>query len=96
FKYGGASRFIQEAKEEYGSDLYIISASSGNPTLAVACAPKVLFCKCAVFITRDASQEATESLKPEDVGVVAGGNLYSETLEKTKAAVAANPNAYVL
>lgn len=36
-----------------------------------------------------------EFLKREDAEVVVGGDLYSEALEKAKAAVAANPKAYV-
>lgn len=34
-------------------------------------------------------------LKQEEAKVVVEGDLYSEALEKAKAAVAANPNAYV-
>lgn len=37
----------------------------------------------------------TEFLKREDAEVVIGGDLYSEVLDRAKAAVAANQNAYV-
>lgn len=54
-----------------------------------------MFLKCTVFITRDASQEVIEFLKREDAEVIIGGDLHAEVLERAKAAVAANPNAYV-
>ena len=63
--------------------------------LAAACASKILFLKCMVFITRDTSRDVIEFLKREDAEVVIQGNTYSEALEKAKAAVAANQNAYV-
>ena len=64
--------------------------------LAAACASKILFLKCMVFITRDTSRDVIEFLKREDAEVVIQGNTCSEALEKAKAAVAANQNAYVL
>lgn len=88
--------FIQQAKQKHGKNLRVIAASSGNAALAAACASKVLFLDCTVFVTRDASEEVIEFLKREDAEVIVGGNLYSEALEKAKAAVTANPNAYVL
>jgi L-serine/L-threonine ammonia-lyase len=93
--YRGVSDFIQKAKQKHGSNLRIIAASSDNAALAAACASKALFLKCTVFVTRDTSQNVIEFLKREDAEVVIGGSSYSETLEKAKAAVAANPNAYV-
>jgi threonine dehydratase len=74
--------------------LHIIVASSSNAALAVACASKILFLKCTVFITRHASQEVIEFLKREDAEVIQDSS-YSKAHEKAKAAVAANPNAYV-
>lgn len=93
--YRGVSDFIQKAKQKHGSDLRIIAASSDNAALAAACASKALFLKCTVFVTRDTSQNVIEFLKREDAEVVIEGNSYSEALERAKAAVAANPNAYV-
>ena len=46
--------------------------------LAAACASKVLFLKCTVFITRDTRQDVIEFLKREDAEVVIQGNTYSE------------------
>jgi len=66
-----------------------------NAALAAACASKVLFLKCTVFVTRGASRDVIEFLEREEAEVVVEGNSYSEALEKAKAAVAANPNAYV-
>jgi len=63
--------------------------------LAAACASKILFLKCTVFITRDTSQEVIEFLKREDAEVVIQDNSYSGALERAEAAAAANPNAYV-
>jgi L-serine/L-threonine ammonia-lyase len=89
------SLFIQQAKQKRGRDLHIIAASSVEVVLAAACASKALFLKCTVFTTRDASQDAIEFLKREDAEVVVESDSYSEALEKAKAAVAANPKAYV-
>ena len=89
------SLFIQQAKEKHGSDLHIIAASNGNGALAAACASKALFLKCTVFITRGASQDLIEFLKREKAEVVVESRFYSNTLSKAKAAVAANPKAYV-
>ena len=95
FEYRGVSLFIQKAKEKHGRDLHIVSASGSNAALAAACASKSLFLSCTVFITQDTSQDVIEFLKREDAKVVIEGNSYSKVLKKAKAAVAANPNAYV-
>ena len=52
FKYRGISHFIQEAKQKHGGDLRIVAASSGNAGLAAACASKILFLDCTVFVTQ--------------------------------------------
>ena len=61
--------------------------------LAAACASKILFLNCTVFITRDASQEVIEFLKREDAEVFVQGNSYSGTLERARAVVVTNPNS---
>ena len=48
-----------------------------------------------MVVTRDASQDVIEFLKREEAEVVVEGNSYSEALDRAKAAVAANPDAYV-
>ena len=62
---------------------------------AAVCAFEILSLKCTAFITRDTSQEVIEFLKREDAEVVIQDNTYFGALERAKAAVAANPNAYV-
>ena len=95
FEYRGVSLFIQQAKQKHGGDLRIIAASNGNAALAIACASKVLFLNCTLFVPRDTNQEVIEFLKREDAEVVVlESSSYSEAQEKAKAAVAANPKAY--
>jgi hypothetical protein len=48
-----------------------------------------------VFVTSDASQEILEFLKRKEAEVVVGGKTSSKAMKKAKAAVAADPHAYV-
>ena len=75
--------------------MHVIAASNGNGALAAACASKALFLDCTVFVTEGASQGVVELLKRDEAEVIVEGKLYSEALKKAKAAVSANPKAYV-